>query len=75
MVAVAQVKCACDGPLICLECRAEIARRVAGEGERGWTWTVEGIKAMWAAMDEAKRKAAVVPTAADEDDSFGWSPE
>lgn len=68
------MKCACDGPLICLECRAEIARRVAGEGERGWTWSVAGIKAMWAALDESrKRKAA--GTVADEDEGFGWSPE
>jgi len=69
------VKCACNGPLICLECRAEIARRVAGEGERGWTWSVAGIHALWAALDESKRMAAVAVVATeDEDDSFGWSP-
>jgi len=69
------MKCACDGPLICLECRAEIARRVAGEGG-GWTWTIAGIKAMWAATDAAKKRRAAVAVVAtaDEDDSFGWSP-
>lgn len=61
------MSCACAGEIVCLECRAEIARRMAGEGERGWTWSVAGIHALWAATD-AKRAAQA------EAEGFGWSP-